>query len=150
MPKRRRIKRMSVEEFEEVTQRSWSPVKLEGDAIPSLLRGIPDSVVDSVYASGTCIPEIPFSDPTIPSGWLIGGIDVYRKAPDDPYDLNKDWYAVITVTSAGSDGMLLVKGPLCDSEHWLNEIPDRLKGVEVLAVPPKQQEGEEGEQGIDP
>ncbi len=143
MGKRKRIKRMPLEEFEEVMQRNWSPVKLEGDAIPSWLRGIPRDVVYSIYASGVALPGIPLSDPSIPSGSLIGGIDVYRKAPDDPSDLNKDWYPVITVPSLES--MLLVTGPIVDCEHWRDEIPERLKGAEVVAVPPKQQEGEEGE-----
>lgn len=145
MRKRKRIKIMPPEQFEEVRRRNWAPVKLEGDAIPSWLRGILGDVVDSIYASGTALPEMPFCDANIPSAQLIGGIDVYRKGQDDPYDLNKDWCAVITL--AGSDGMLLVMGPVSDSEHWLDEIPDRLKGAEILAVPPKQQEGEQGEWG---
>ena len=37
-----------------------------------------------------------------------------------------------------SDSMLLIRGPLSDSDHWLNEIPDRLTGAEILAVPPTE------------
>ena len=142
MPRRNRIKTMPLEEFEGVMQRTWSPVKLEDDAIPSWLSGIPPRVLHSVYASGTASEGIPLANSTIPSGHLIGGIDVYRNAPDDPYDLNKDWYAVITMPD--SNGMLLIEGPISDSEHWLSEIPDRLKGAEVVAVPPKLKEPEEG------
>jgi hypothetical protein len=65
---------------------------------------------------------------------LIGGIDVYRNSPDDPVALNKDWYAVVTI--ADTDSMLLVRGPVHDSEHWLNEIPERLKGASIVSVPP--------------
>ncbi len=65
----------------------------------------------------------------------MGGLDVYRRAPDDPYEPNKDWYAVIAIPE--SNGMLLVQGPIADSEHWLNQIPKRLEGAEVLAVPPR-------------
>jgi hypothetical protein len=61
-------------------------------------------------------------------GALVGGIDVYRYAPDDPVALNKDWYAV----HAASDGVLRVHGPIRNAEHWLNEVPARYKGIEVL------------------
>ncbi len=130
-----RIKKMPLCQFQAVMRRKWAPVQLIDDAIPRWLRSIPATVVHSVYASGSEDPGIPHSDPHVPSGSLIGGIDVYRKAPDDPCELNKDWYAVIVIP--GSDDMLLVRGPIKDAEHWLNDIPNRLKGAEILAVPPK-------------
>lgn len=34
--------------------------------------------------------------------------------------------------------ILLVDGPVKDREHWLNEIPDRLNGVEILGIPKKK------------
>jgi hypothetical protein len=136
MAKRTRIKKMPREQFQGVLNLNWAPVRLEGKAIPFWMRRIPEEALHSIYASGTPMPGIPYSDPVVPSGSLIGGIDVYRHAPDDPVKLNKDWYGVITL--AGSDSMLLVCGPLSDSEHWLDEIPERLQGATVLAVPPKR------------
>ncbi len=73
----------------------------------------------------------------IPAGELVGGIDVYRNAYDDPVRLNKDWYAIIQ--EQGSDAMFLVAGAIKDHEHWLDEISDRLKNAEILGVPPKHQ-----------
>jgi hypothetical protein len=60
---------------------------------------------------------------------------VYRLAPDDPVELNKDWYAVLI--DPDDDTMLLIDGPIRDEEHWIDELPQRLKGIEVLAVPKK-------------
>lgn len=134
--RKKRIKKMPRHQFEHVLTLDWAPVKLEGEAIPDWLAGIPPEVLNSVYASGTPFPELPYSDSDIPSGSLIGGIDVYRNSPDDPVVLNKDWYGVITL--AGSDSMLLIRGPISDSEHWLDDIPERLKGATVVAVPPWQ------------
>jgi hypothetical protein len=133
MGTKKRIKLMPRDQFDEVMRREWSPVKLEHDSIPSWLRGIPQDLLHAVYASGTASVGIPLIDHAVPSGVLMGGIDVYRTAPDDPYELNKDWYAVIAIPD--SDGMLLIQGPISDSEHWLNEIPERLQGAEVLGVP---------------
>ena len=48
-------------------------------------------------------------------------------------NLNKDWYAVVAVPE--KDAMYLISGPFRDDEHWLDEIPERLKGAEVLGVP---------------
>ena len=138
-----RIKKMPRGQFEHVLNLEWTPIKLEAGAIPDWLAGVPHDVLNSVFASGTPMPELLYSDSLIPSGYLIGGIDVYRNAPDDPVALNKDWYAVITLS--GSDSMLLVRGPIHDSEHWLDEIPERLKGVTVLAVPPTQAPSPEDE-----
>ena len=134
-----RIKKMPRDQFEEVMGRDWSPVKLEGEAIPEWLRNIPSSVVHSVYASGTRIPELNYSDSEISSGLLIGNIEVYRNAPDDPVELNRDWYSVIAFES--SDTMLLVRGPIADTLHWLDEIPSSLAGADLLAVPPSIEPG---------
>ena len=124
------VKRMPYQQFIEVMKREWTPVRLVGDAIPEWLRGIPCDIMHSVYASGTLLSDVPYSGTPVPSGLLIGGIDVYRNAPDDPVDLNKDWYPVITLPE--TDSMLLLAGPIKDAEHWLDEVPDQLEGVEVL------------------
>jgi hypothetical protein len=70
-----------------------------------------------------------------PNDDCAGGIDVYRNSRDDPVELNKDWYAVVAIP--GTDTMFLVEGPFKDDEHWLNEIPKRLRGAEILGVPKK-------------
>ena len=71
----------------------------------------------------------------VSSGELIGGIDVYRRDPDDPVELNKDWYAVLR--DPGTDAMFLVSGPFRDEEHWLDELSARVRDAEILALPKK-------------
>ena len=128
-----RVKLMPQQKFAEVMKREWAPVKLVGEAVPEWLKGIPTGVVHSIYASGTQLPGISYSNTAVSAASLIGGIHVYRNAPDDPVELNKDWYAVVAIPN--SDSMLLVLGPNKDAEHWLNEIPGKLKGAEILGVP---------------
>lgn len=126
---------MPIEKFEDVMKNKWNPVKLEEGSIPFFLENIPTDILNSIYASGDSITGIAYYDKITPSGDFIGGIDVYRNAPDDPVNLNKDWYAVISMPKDKT--RLLIKGPIKDHEHWLDDIPDRLKGVKVLAVPKK-------------
>ena len=128
-----RVKRLSTEQFGEIQKRQWLPVELVADAIPEFLRNIPNNVLHRVMASGVKAATEAYSSHRIPSGFLVGGIDVYRQAPDDPVQLNKDWYAVVSVP--GQSEMLLVDGPIPDDEHWLNEIPNRLHGAEILGIP---------------
>ncbi|MDD4869610.1 MAG: hypothetical protein PHR77_03550 [Kiritimatiellae bacterium] len=125
---------MPRKQFEQVMKREWRPVQLKGDAVPRWLRGIPENIVHSIYASGSEISGLEYNDTYIPSGRLIGNLEVYRNAADDPVKLNKDGYPIISVR--GTDSMVLVRGPMKDSEHWIDEIPSRFKGVEVLGVPP--------------
>lgn len=129
------VKKMPMSQFMAVMRRNWVPVELCGEAVPDWARNIPSEISHSIMASGTIFGGAPYSSEQIPSGELIGGIDVYRKSPDDPVELNKDWYAVVVVP--GTDGMLLVDGPFKDAEHWLNELPQRLKGVGIWGVPKK-------------
>lgn len=130
-----KVKRMPLQQFTAVMEREWMPVQLMGAAIPEFLHQIPENRLHSVYGSATTLPSTAYSEPKIPSALLLGGIDVYRYAPDDPVELNKDWYAVVTMPN--SESMLLVMGPFKDEEHWLDEIPERLKGAEILGVPAK-------------
>ena len=117
-------------------KRDRTPVSLAGAALPEWMLGIPQDMLYSVVGSGTMFRGAAYSGGrAIPSGELIGGIDAYRLAPDDPVELNKDWYAVIR--HPDNDNMLLVDGPFQDDEHWIDELPQRLKGIEVLAVPKK-------------
>lgn len=126
---------MPVDQFEAVLQRNWRPVSLAGEAMPAYLRGIPEELLHSVMASGGMNSGQSYHGRAIPSGELLGGIDVYRHAPDDPVELNKDWYAL--VIDPHDHTMVLIDGPLKDDEHWLNELPARLQGAEVLGVPKK-------------
>lgn len=133
-----RIKVMPENQFEAVRERNWVPVELVGEALPDWAKRIPKTIIHRVMASGGMMTSgVQYhGGAVVPSEMLIGGIDVYRYAPDDPVELNKDWYAV--VVDPQRDDMLLVDGPIKDAEHWLNEIPSRLNGIEVLAVPKKQ------------
>jgi hypothetical protein len=130
-----KLKKMPLEEFAEVRQRDGLPVQLVAHAIPSWLHSVPDEILDCVHASGTLnVPHnAAYRSTLIPSGDLIGGIDVYRRAPNDPVALNKDWYAVVTCKNEPT--MLFVDGPFKDAEHWLDQIPRRLLRVEVLGIP---------------
>jgi hypothetical protein len=65
---------------------------------------------------------------------LIGGIDVYRNAPDDPVEFNKDWYAVLWNNS--DDQHLLIRGPhRPEIDHWLNDIPKQVKQISLYGLP---------------
>lgn len=132
----KRFKKMEVDEFEEVMEREWATVRLDPDAIPNFLSGIPEKKVHSIVASGTKLPGVYYSDEVVSSGVLIGGIDVYRNAPDDPVELNKDWYAVLRVPN--NDAILMISGPIKDSAHWLDEVSTRVRDAEILALPKKQ------------
>lgn len=130
----KRVKKMPLEQFEAVRRRDWVPVGLAGAAVPEWLQGIPLETIHCIAGSGTLYRRMSYSGgAAIMGGDLIGGIDVYRYAPDDPVELNKDWYAVLI--DPDDDTMLLIDGPIRDDEHWIDELPQRLKGIEVLAVP---------------
>lgn len=129
---------MPVSEFEEIMKLNWSRVKLAGEALPSWMKSIPESVMVETLASGTGVASAQnYSSEQIPSGKLIGGIDVYRRASDDPVPFNKDWYAV--VVHPDNPTMLLVDGPQKDAEHWLESIAERCEGIKILGVPKKRQ-----------
>lgn len=130
-----RIKKISRALFEVVMDRHWTPVELVEDALPEFAKAVPSEVRFRVLASGEYNAAVVrnYTSKLIPAGELVGGVDVYRNAPDDPVALNKDWYAV--VRSPHDPTMLLVDGPIRDDEHWLHELPGRYQGVEVLGVP---------------
>ena len=124
---------MPVTEFEAVMKRNWTPVKLVGDALPSWMKNIPKSVMVETLASGTGVNSSPlYSSRQIPSGQLIGGMDIYRHSPDDPVPFNKDWYAI--VAHPEDPTVLLVDGPQRDAEHWVESITEQCKGIEILGV----------------
>ena len=106
------------------------------------MEGLPSTLVHSVNASGSPIPGLSYSDSDVASADLMGGIEAYRYSPDDPEALNCDWYPIIKFAS--SDSMLLVRGPISGSDHWLGKIPERLRGADVLGVPPSRTDVPEG------
>jgi hypothetical protein len=130
-----KLKKMPLSEFQAVMTREWTPVKLVGDALPSWASGIPESVLATALASGTCNVDQSklYHSEQIPAGQLIGGFDIYGHAPDDPVPFNKDWYAV--VKGPDDSTVLLIDGPQKDAEHWLFSIAEPCGLVEVLGVP---------------
>ena len=131
---------MSKKDFQKISKHKWVPLRLVGNARPNWMRNIPEDKIYSTYASGSIGDNIPYSDHLIPSGSLIGGIEIYRYAPDDPVVLNKDNYAVVKTLNNEVD--LLISGPIKDNEHWLDEIPERLKGAKVLGISKKMKSEE--------
>jgi hypothetical protein len=132
----KRVKRMPKGQFEQVLRLNWQPVELAGDALPDFARAVPGAVRHRILASGEANAKTPYASELVPSGYLIGGMDVYRHAPDDPVALNKDWYAV--VERPADSCILLVDGPFRDDEHWLDSIPERYERVQVLGLPTKR------------
>ena len=119
--KKKQISRL---EFDLIMKKNWMPVKLSETTLLYPLKRIPKNQRIHVYASG-CSLTNSYSDEC--GGKVVGGCCVFRDAQDhpEPYILNKDHYVIIEETPA--DDSLLMCGPLKDSEHWINCIPDRLK-----------------------
>ncbi|ODS56435.1 MAG: hypothetical protein ABS36_08610 [Acidobacteria bacterium SCN 69-37] len=105
-----RPKIMLAGEFSAVQDENWGVVRLHGDAVPSFLRRMPRGLASFTVASGQHTHE---------SAARLGGLDVYRHAPDDPVPYNKDHYDVFF----GSDGCLRVQGPVKDADHWTSTAP---------------------------
>jgi hypothetical protein len=115
-----RDKQMPIDEFQGVMGLDWGPVRLT--ALFSCLGRIPSGIVHSIYASGT------FNYGT----GHCGGVEVFRRSPDDPVELNKDVYEVYPPTGESSE--LIVRGPYKDTEHWLDEIPERHRGAPIFSA----------------
>lgn len=130
-----RLKVILISEFSEVLDRGWDrPVVLQGEAIPGFLNGIPEDLRYSIIASGELQAPIPYRSPLINEGSQVGGMYVFRHAPDDPVAFNRDDYSVV-VSNTGAD-TLWIDGPYKHpTEHWANEVPARLQGIEVIGVP---------------
>ena len=130
-----RIKAIPRVAFAPVMEHRWEPVELCDDSIPVFASSIPRQTLFRFLASGEANANTQYSTDRIPFGRLVGGFDVYRRAPEDPVRLNKDWYAVVDPCD-GSEN-LLVDGPQKDNEHWLNEVPRRYNGIRILGSPTK-------------
>jgi len=104
-------------------------MRLVGSAIPGWAQNIPPKSVYMFMASGE--PLQYRTSRFVPSKRVIGGIDVYRYSPDDPVELNKDWYAV--TEESHHSKVLFVIGPFKDTRHWLNkaELPKWFKTAKV-------------------
>ena len=123
-----RVKTIPKTEFDPIFERQWRPVILVGDAQPSFARAIPEAKRYCFIASGQ--DQYRASDFDIESN-IVGGYDFYRPSPDDPVALNKDHY---TVRFSSDPDALRIDGPHKDCEHWINEIPSRYTGAEVLGA----------------
>lgn len=128
MPKRKYIK---TKDFKAVFAEDWAPVVLEGEAMPGFARAIPGAKRCCIIASGQDLATQPYSSRLVPSGQLVGGIDIYRHDPRDREPLNKEWYAVV---ATGDPNELVVDGPYRDSEHWLPEVPSRYEGAKIVTA----------------
>ncbi len=129
---KKRIKSVSGEQFEEIMKLNWKPVKFAWEDRPDVFRNMPKDVTHSIYASGIELPSVSYSDPAVPGASLVGAYEVFRNAPDDPVELNKDHYRVVVMP--GGSSMFLVLGPFKDDEHWLDSVPERYEGAEVFGL----------------
>ena len=129
--KAHRIKKAPEEFYKDALSLDYKPVKLSPDAYPNFLKSMPPERLNSMYMSGPYESEETYCGKT-----LIGGMDVYRNAPDDPVKYKKDWYAIFKDPQDAR--MLLFKGPIkIFDEHWIDELPHRLKNVQIYYVPAK-------------
>ena len=108
-----RDKFMTYGEFTGIQQHEWSAVKVSENARPTWMKNVPTGIT---LASGASCTGISYRG----SGTIIGGIDHYRLASDDPVAYNKDNYIVVSGINASG---LLAIGPSKDGEHWTDTIP---------------------------
>jgi hypothetical protein len=117
---------MNQKEFDELISRyEWEPANIILN-IPEFLCNIPAEKLYGVYVSGE-------NRNYHKKGDIIGGIDVIRKDIKDEargFPFNKDHYVIIKSENSN----LIIKGPLKDDEHWINDIPARLKNAKIYEV----------------
>jgi len=122
--------KISKEELDNITTKDWTPVKLEKKTTPKFLQGIPDGKVISMFGSSSIAQQNPLADGN-PDFGQIGGIDVYRFAEEkDGVKMNKDWYTIFS--DPYNKNQFYVIGPKRDKEHWIDDIPERLKRNVIL------------------
>lgn len=127
-----RLKTMPRSDFEVVLAENWRPVILEGDAMPEFTRRIPREIRCCIIASGQYQASVPYPCSQLPDAHLVGGIDAWRYADDDPQPYNKDWYAILA--SPSTPELLYAAGPQKDSEHWSPDIPERYQGIKIIKL----------------
>jgi hypothetical protein len=136
---RKRLKSMAAEEFSIVLDAKGEPVVVEAGSWPGWLSNIPRHKVMAVVASGDVAPgALHFTEQDLTNATFeIGGVDVYRYAErKDGVRYNKDWYSV--VYDPGAPDKFAVVGPIKDSEHWIDKLPERLKHLDFA---PSSEEG---------
>ena len=123
--------KMTREEFGKILAKDWTPIEIKNGDVPKFLLNIPEAKVITMFGSGSLASKNPCNDFNRDQG-QIGGIDVYRVAEEeDGVKINKDWYAVFE--DPDDSDVLYIIGPEKDEEHWIDEIPDRLKSKVILA-----------------
>lgn len=128
----KRNKKIQKAHMDKVLSHNWEPVKLKKSDIPTIAGNLLDSKVHSIYASGSIDLANPERDGRTTTQGQIGGIDVYRHAEEkDGVKINKDWYRVLN--DENSDEEYIVVGPYGGAEHWIDEIPERLKDATDLS-----------------
>jgi len=124
-----RTKKVPREPFDELGSVYSEPVQFTPETIPACLSRIPPDILCSVYGSVSPSQATPYYDCDNRIGDLIGGVDVYRYSPDDPVPLNRDWYPLVQLDDDSC--CYLLDGPKKPPDHWLEEIPGRLKGARI-------------------
>lgn len=123
-------KKMSRTEYMQLSSSSdqWIPAQYMADSYPEWMQNIPKEKIHSVYASASSIPSMSDDGRTI-----VGGMDIFRYAePRDQVLLNKD-HVLIVQDGDGKD-KFLIDGPYKDHEHWINDIPKRLIGANLIEI----------------
>ena len=83
------------------------------------------------------LAPLPYRSRLINDGSRVGGMYVFRHAPEDPMAFNRDDYSIL-VSGAEAD-ILWIDGPYRHpTEHWTNDVPAHLQGTEVIGVPRRQ------------
>jgi len=123
------IKEVPREVFDEIASPQCEPVQFTPETMPACFSGLPSDVLCCAYGSVSPEQAIPYFNRGAPIGDLIGGVDIYRHSPDDPVPLNRDWYAL--VKPYDDSRCYLLDGPKRPHDHWLEQIPGRLKGARI-------------------
>lgn len=126
-----RIKRMKISEFQPILERDWTRLDMTSVA-PEWMWAVPAVLC---LASGSNIQPVTTSVEGRLFSDAVGGMDVFRHDPQDAHaggTYNKDHYVIVR---DADENYLLVFGPFKDAEHWVDTIPAKYQGVEILLPP---------------
>lgn len=119
--------KLSKTEFDSIANHNWNPVILEEKNIPRAFEGMPDYKLYMCIGSGSYTEVNPEVDGNKTLTNQVGGIDVYRIAEEkDDAALNKDWYRIMLNPSDPNSFYLIKQANKRSTEHWLDDIPERL------------------------